>query len=63
MTNKQLKTMLIYEGLYYVLGTSVCSISLGSLFSLLIPKPFIMSIQFLDMRIAQDSTSDTPALG
>ncbi|WP_342415598.1 ABC transporter permease [Paenibacillus sp. FSL R10-2782] len=40
MTKKQLRGMLIYEGLYYVLGTSIFSILLGILFSISIVKPF-----------------------
>ncbi|WP_010493864.1 ABC transporter permease [Paenibacillus elgii] len=47
MTNKQLKTMLIYEGLYYVLGTSICSILLGSLFSVLVAKPLSNVMWFM----------------
>lgn len=50
MTNKQLKTMLIYEGLYFVLGTSVCSILLGSLSSLLIAKPFTHLMWFMSYK-------------
>ncbi|MGW9527953.1 ABC transporter permease [Paenibacillus terrae] len=50
MTNKQLKTMLIYEGMYYVLGTSICSILLGSLFSVLIAKPLSAQIWFMSYR-------------
>ncbi|WP_431086787.1 ABC transporter permease [Paenibacillus sp. 8b26] len=40
MTKKQLRGMLIYEGLYYVWATSLTSILLAVLFSLLIVKPF-----------------------
>ncbi|MFI8713244.1 ABC transporter permease [Brevibacillus brevis] len=47
MANKQLKTMLIYEGLYYVLGTSICSILLGSLFSVLVAKPLSNVMWFM----------------
>ncbi|WP_025686115.1 ABC transporter permease [Paenibacillus maysiensis] len=50
MTNKQLKTMLIYEGIYYVLGTSICSILLGSLFSVLIARPLSTQIWFMSYR-------------
>ncbi|MHB0861091.1 ABC transporter permease [Paenibacillus sp. SEL3] len=50
MTNKQLKTMLIYEGLYYVLGTSICSILLGSLLSVLIAKPLSAQIWFMSYK-------------
>ncbi|MGR6128924.1 ABC transporter permease [Paenibacillus sp. SER-28] len=39
MTKKQLRGMLIYEGLYYVGATSLTSILLAILFSLLIVKP------------------------
>ncbi|WP_215699388.1 FtsX-like permease family protein [Clostridium sp. MCC353] len=34
MTGKQLKTMLLYEGLYYALGTMIASAVFGTLFSL-----------------------------
>ncbi|NQX48487.1 ABC transporter permease [Paenibacillus tritici] len=47
MTNKQLKTMLIYEGLYFVAGTIVCSILLGSLFSLIIARPLSHLMWFM----------------
>jgi putative ABC transport system permease protein len=47
MTNKQLKIMLIYEGLYFVLGTSLCSLLLGSLFSLLVAKPLSNLMWFM----------------
>jgi putative ABC transport system permease protein len=40
MTKKQLRGMLIYEGLYYVGATSLTSILLAVLFSILIVKPF-----------------------
>ncbi|MHB0883936.1 FtsX-like permease family protein [Paenibacillus sp. SEL1] len=50
MTNKQLKTMLIYEGMYYVLGTSICSILLGSLFSVLIARPLSTQIWFMSYK-------------
>ncbi|MCP3780240.1 ABC transporter permease [Paenibacillus sp. MZ03-122A] len=50
MTNKQLKTMLVYEGMYYVLGTSLCSILLGSLFSILIVRPLSAQIWFMSYR-------------
>ncbi|MDY8095778.1 ABC transporter permease [Paenibacillus polymyxa] len=50
MTNKQLKTMLIYEGLYYVLGTSTCSILLGSLFSVLIARPLSNVMWFMSYK-------------
>ncbi|WP_090738170.1 FtsX-like permease family protein [Paenibacillus sp. Mc5Re-14] len=50
MTNKQLKTMLVYEGMYYVLGTSICSILLGSLFSVLIARPLSTQIWFMSYK-------------
>ncbi|MBO3285482.1 ABC transporter permease [Paenibacillus sp. FSL M8-0228] len=50
MTSKQLKTMLVYEGLYYVLGTSICSILLGSLLSVLIAKPLSAQIWFMSYK-------------
>ncbi|MEK5261684.1 ABC transporter permease [Paenibacillus sp. FSL L8-0663] len=50
MTNKQLKTMLVYEGMYYVLGTSICSILLGSLFSVLIARPLSSQIWFMSYK-------------
>ncbi|TQR97039.1 ABC transporter permease [Paenibacillus ottowii] len=50
MTNKQLKTMLVYEGLYYVLGTSICSILLGSLFSVLIARPLSAQMWFMSYK-------------
>ncbi|ADO58572.1 ABC transporter permease [Paenibacillus polymyxa] len=50
MTNKQLKTMLVYEGMYYVLGTSICSILLGSLLSVLIAKPLSAQIWFMSYK-------------
>ena len=40
MTRKQLLSMLIYEGFYYVLGTCALSLVFGTLFSLLIVKFF-----------------------
>ncbi len=40
MTKRQLRGMLICEGLYYVCATSLTSILLAVLFSLLIVKPF-----------------------
>ncbi|QYK69406.1 FtsX-like permease family protein [Paenibacillus sp. S02] len=40
MTKKQLRGMLIYEGLYYVWATSLTSTLLAVLFSILIVKPF-----------------------
>ena len=38
MTNKQLKTMLIYEGLFYALGSSVAALILSILLNPLIGK-------------------------
>jgi putative ABC transport system permease protein len=40
MTRKQLRSMLMYEGLYYVLGTCALSLVFGTIFSLLIVKSF-----------------------
>ncbi|MET3209055.1 UNVERIFIED_CONTAM: putative ABC transport system permease protein [Paenibacillus sp. PvR008] len=40
MTKRQLRGMLIYEGLYYVFGASLVSILLAVIFSILIVKPF-----------------------
>lgn len=40
MTRKQLRTLLMYEGLYYSIGTGVLSLVFGTVFSLLVVKPF-----------------------
>ncbi|CAM4497377.1 peptide ABC transporter permease [Paenibacillus macerans] len=48
MTMKQLRTMLVYEGLYYVAGTSLCSVLLGSLFSVLVAKPLSNLMWFMN---------------
>jgi cell division protein FtsX len=40
MTRKQLRSMLMYEGFYYALGTCILSLIFGTVFSLLIVKPF-----------------------
>ncbi|WP_342427179.1 FtsX-like permease family protein [Paenibacillus sp. FSL L8-0158] len=47
MTKKQLRGMLIYEGLYYVLGTALFSILLGIIFSISIVKPLSSIMWFL----------------
>ncbi|MET3209057.1 UNVERIFIED_CONTAM: putative ABC transport system permease protein [Paenibacillus sp. PvR008] len=47
MTKKQLRGMLIYEGLYYVLGTALFSILLGSVFSISIVKPLSSMMWFM----------------
>jgi putative ABC transport system permease protein len=47
MTKKQLRGMLIYEGLYYVLGTALFSILLGIIFSISIVKPLSSMMWFL----------------
>ena len=46
MTRKQLRSMLMYEGLYYALGTCVLSLVFGTIFSLLIVKPFCSLLWF-----------------
>lgn len=40
MTRKQLRRMLMFEGLYYTLGTSALSLVFGTVFSLLVVKSF-----------------------
>jgi len=40
MTRKQLRSMLMFEGFYYALGTCALSLIFGSVFSLLIVKSF-----------------------
>ncbi|WP_010503630.1 ABC transporter permease [Paenibacillus elgii] len=47
MTQKQLRSILVYEGLYYVIGTSLFSILLGSVFSITIVRPICNIIWFL----------------
>ncbi|MGZ0042993.1 ABC transporter permease [Paenibacillus ottowii] len=47
MTKKQLRGMLIYEGLYYVLGTALFSILLGIISSISIVKPLSSMMWFL----------------
>ncbi|HEX3011903.1 MAG TPA: ABC transporter permease, partial [Syntrophomonadaceae bacterium] len=46
MTRKQLRRMLMFEGLYYVLGTCILSLVLGVIFSLLIVKSFCNLLWF-----------------
>ncbi len=50
MTNKQLKTMLIFEGVFYALATIVCSIILGSLVSFIVVKPIASSMWFYSYK-------------
>ncbi|MBT2288437.1 FtsX-like permease family protein [Paenibacillus albidus] len=50
MTQKQLRSMLIYEGLYYVIGTSLFSILLGTTFSVAIVKPLCNMLWFLSYQ-------------
>ncbi len=40
MTRKQLRSMLMFEGVYYAIGTCLLSLTFGTLFSLLIVKSF-----------------------
>lgn len=46
MTRKQLRSMLMYEGFYYSLGTCILSLAFGTIFSLLIVKPFCGMLWF-----------------
>ncbi len=46
MTKKQLRRMLMFEGIYYAIGTSVFSTVFGVLFSLLIVKSFCSLLWF-----------------
>lgn len=46
MTSRQLKSMLVYEGLYYALGTGVISLLLSILSSSFIIKPFSSILWF-----------------
>ena len=46
MTRKQLRSMLMVEGFYYVLGTGVISLVFGTVFSLLIVKSFCELLWF-----------------
>lgn len=50
MTRKQLRSMLMYEGFYYSLGTCVLSLAFGTIFSLLIVKPFCGMLWFFSYR-------------
>lgn len=46
MTRKQLQRMLMFEGFYYVFGTSILALVLGIVFSLLIVKYFCSLLWF-----------------
>ncbi|MDO9493363.1 ABC transporter permease [Acetobacterium sp.] len=50
MTQKQLRNMLCYEGLYLALGTGIVALSLGGLFSLVIVNFFSGLIWFLSYQ-------------
>ncbi|MUG23042.1 FtsX-like permease family protein [Paenibacillus macerans] len=50
MTQKQLRSMLIYEGLYYVIGTSLFSLLFGTVFSVAIVKPLCNMMWFLSYQ-------------
>lgn len=50
MTRKQLRSMLIFEGLYYALGTCALSLAFGTLFSLLVVKPLGSMLWFFSYR-------------
>jgi len=50
MTMKQLRKMLMFEGLYYSLGTCLLSLIFGVVFSLLIIRPFCGLLWFLSYR-------------
>ncbi len=50
MTRRQLRKMLMFEGCYYVLGTCVFSLVLGTVFSLLVVKSFCELLWFLSFR-------------
>lgn len=50
MTRKQLRKMLVFEGLDYSLGTCVLSLIFGVVFSLLIIRPFCGMLWFLSYR-------------
>lgn len=47
MTRKQLRSMLMYEGFYYVLGTCALSLVFGTVFSVLIVKFFCGLLWFV----------------
>ena len=46
MTNKQLKKMLLLEGVYYAMGTMIISLALATLLSLTILQPFLWQLWF-----------------
>ncbi len=50
MTRKQLRSMLIFEGLYYTLGTCALSLIFGTVFSLLIIKFFCGLLWFVSFH-------------
>jgi putative ABC transport system permease protein len=50
MTQKQLRNMLIFEGLSYTLGTCVLSLLFGTVFSLLIVKSFCGLLWFVSFH-------------
>ncbi len=50
MTRKQLRSMLTYEGFYYSFGTCVLSLAFGTIFSLLIVKPFCGMLWFFSYQ-------------
>jgi len=50
MTRKQLRSMLIFEGLYYTLGTCALSLLFGTVFSLLIVKSFCGLLWFVSFH-------------
>jgi putative ABC transport system permease protein len=50
MTRKQLRNMLIFEGLSYTLGTCVLSLLFGTVFSLLIVKSFCGLLWFVSFH-------------
>lgn len=50
MTRKQLRSMLMYEGFYYALGTCVLSLVFGIVFSLLIVKPLGSMLWFFSYQ-------------
>ncbi|MFA9380829.1 MAG: ABC transporter permease, partial [Acetanaerobacterium sp.] len=50
MTQKQLRGMLMYEGLYYAVGTCVLSLIFGTIFSLLIVKSFCGLLWFVSFH-------------
>jgi len=50
MTRKQLRTVLMLEGLYFALGTCVLSIAFGTIFSLLVVRPLENALWFFSYR-------------